>query len=224
MTSWMPRRGRLPVLLLSAGLAQTPALAQEAPARPDAAAPAAPAPADPGAASPGTPAPASPSAATPPRPPPAAREELPRLASQRVIGREVTGPSGDVVGRIVNVLMDDAGQPRAAVLDYGGFLGVGRRRVAVAWRTLSFSPEVVKLALTRDQIRAFPDYKEGESVVVAAPPEPPPAAEAGPGAPAPDAPAPEAPAAAPEAGDPPAPAPDAAAGASAPGQKPAAAH
>jgi hypothetical protein len=106
---------------------------------------------------------------------PAAREELPREASQRVVGREVTGPSGEVVGRIVNVLLDDNGQPRAAVLDYGGFLGVGRRRVAVAWRTLRFSPETVRLDFTRDQMRAFPDYKEGDTVVVAAPPEPPPA-------------------------------------------------
>jgi hypothetical protein len=89
-----------------------------------------------------------------------------------------------VVGRIVNVLMDENAQPRAAVLDYGGFLGVGRRRVAVAWRTLRFSPESVRLELTRDQIRAFPDYKEGEPVVVAAPP---PAPDSTPGASAPAA-------------------------------------
>ncbi|MBP0491979.1 PRC-barrel domain-containing protein [Pararoseomonas indoligenes] len=120
-----------------------------------------------------TPAPDHALPATPPVAPsasPAAREELPRGASQRIVGREVIGPSGDVVGRIVNVLLDDAGQPRAAVLDYGGFLGVGRRRVAVAWRTLRFSPEIVRLELTRDQMRAFPDYREGEPVVVAAPP------------------------------------------------------
>jgi hypothetical protein len=109
---------------------------------------------------------------------PAAREELPRESSQRVIGREVTGPSGDVVARIVNVLLDEAGQPRAAVLDYGGFLGVGRRRVAVAWRTLRFAPDAVRLELTRDQMRAFPDYREGDAAVVAAPPAvEPPAAE-----------------------------------------------
>lgn len=102
--------------------------------------------------------------------PPAAREELPREAAQRVIGREVIGPSGEVVARIVNVLLDENGQPRAAVLDYGGFLGVGRRRVAVAWRTLRFTPESVRLELTRDQMRAFPDYREGDSTVVAAPP------------------------------------------------------
>lgn len=112
----------------------------------------------------------TPVAAQAPGAPPAAREELPREAAQRVIGREVIGPSGEVVARIVNVLLDENGQPRAAVLDYGGFLGVGRRRVAVAWRTLRFSPESVRLELTRDQMRAFPDYREGDSTVVAAPP------------------------------------------------------
>ncbi|SHJ15438.1 PRC-barrel domain-containing protein [Roseomonas rosea] len=129
-----------------------------------------------------------PPAAQPAARSPAAREELPREASQRVIGREVTGPSGDVVGRIVNVLLDDNGQPRAAVLDYGGFLGVGRRRVAVAWRTLRFSPEIVRLELTRDQMRAFPDYKDGEPVVVAAPPVPEAAPEPVPAGPEPAAP------------------------------------
>ncbi|MFC7735033.1 PRC-barrel domain-containing protein [Roseomonas sp. GCM10028921] len=136
-----------------------------------------------------------PGAGAQPAPPPAAaREELPRDASQRIIGREVMGPSGEIVARIVNVLLDESGQPRAAVLDYGGFLGVGRRRVAVAWRSLRFSPDVVRLELTRDQMRAFPDYKEGETVVVAAPPAPEPASP-----PAPEAePAPEPEAAGPE--------------------------
>ncbi|MFH5923958.1 PRC-barrel domain-containing protein [Roseomonas xinghualingensis] len=152
-----PCARRLALILGVAAFPLAPvALAQDQPATPP---PAAEAPAAPPSSVP----PASTQA-------PAAREELPREAARRVIGREVTGPSGAIVGLIVNVLMDESGQPRAAVLDYGGFLGVGRRRVAVAWRTLRFLPEIVRLELTRDQIRAFPDYKEGESVVIAAPP------------------------------------------------------
>jgi hypothetical protein len=103
---------------------------------------------------------------------PPAREELPRDAARSLVGREVTGPSGAIVGRIVNVLMDENGQPRAAVLDYGGFLGVGRRRVAVAWRSLQFAPDIVRLDITREQMGAVPDYKEGAPVVIAAPPAP----------------------------------------------------
>ncbi|WP_338663723.1 PRC-barrel domain-containing protein [Pararoseomonas sp. SCSIO 73927] len=156
-----------PLLALLLALSGAPGAVAQAPAGtpgPEGGGPAAPDASAPPAAPPASSPFASPSTS------PAAREELPREASQRIVGREVTGPSGDVVGRIVNVLLDDAGQPRAAVLDYGGFLGVGRRRVAVAWRTLRFSPEIVRLELTRDQMRAFPDYKEGEPVVVAAPP------------------------------------------------------
>jgi len=122
-------------------------------------------------APPPTAAPSIPAAPAPAAAPgPAAREMLESGTAQRLIGRDVAGPGGDTVGRIVDVLLGDDGQPRAAVLDYGGFLGVGRRRVAVAWRTLRFSAGAVRLELSRDQMRAFPDYREGEPVVAAAPP------------------------------------------------------
>ena len=38
---------------------------------------------------------------------------------------------GKEIGRIVDVVVDPAGQPRAIVVDVGGFMGVGSRRVAV---------------------------------------------------------------------------------------------
>jgi hypothetical protein len=70
------------------------------------------------------------------------------------------------IGRLVDVLVDVGGQPVAAVLDVGGFLGVGSRKVAVAWAALRFdSPEQTKdkftvtLTLPADRIRAAPDYK-----------------------------------------------------------------
>jgi hypothetical protein len=106
----------------------------------------------------------------------------------RVLGRDVKGPSGQVVAQVVNVLVDGAGRPLAAVLDYGGFMGVGRRRVAVAWRALSFAPGgtpgggTITLRLSRDQLKGFPDHKDGEPVAAAAPPTAP-----GGGAPAPAA-------------------------------------
>jgi hypothetical protein len=127
---------------------------------------------------------------------PAARELIADGTAVRVLGRDVKGPSGQVVAQVVNVLVDGSGRPLAAVLDYGGFMGVGKRRVAVAWRTLSFTPAKmpggggIALSLSRDQLKGFPDHKDGEPIVVAAPPTP-------------DAPAPEpvdgpTPAAAPE--------------------------
>lgn len=107
---------------------------------------------------------------------PAARETIADGTAVRVLGRDVKGPSGQVVAQVVNVLVDGSGGPLAAVLDYGGFMGVGKRRVAVAWRALRFAPGAtpgsgsITLGLSGDQLKGFPDHKDGEPVVVAAPP------------------------------------------------------
>jgi hypothetical protein len=108
--------------------------------------------------------------------PPAARETIPERMVVRVLGRDVKGPSGQVVAQVINVLVDGSGRPLAAVLDYGGFMGVGKRRIAVAWRALGFAPGGtpggggITLGLTRDQLKGFPDHKDGEPIVVAVPP------------------------------------------------------
>ena len=62
------------------------------------------------------------------------------------------------------------GQVRAAAIDFGGFLGVGSRKVVVAWSTLHFMPaeenRQITLNLTRDQMRNAPAYQDGRPVVV----------------------------------------------------------
>src|SRR5436309_14729144 len=42
-----------------------------------------------------------------------------------ILGKGVRGSGGEDMGRVVDVLVDRAGQVRAAVIDFGGFLGVG---------------------------------------------------------------------------------------------------
>jgi hypothetical protein len=75
------------------------------------------------------------------------------------------------MGRIVDVVVDRAGQVRAAVIDFGGFLGVGSRKIAVDWNALSFPPPGdkagrVSLEFTRDQVKAAPGYQPGKAVIV----------------------------------------------------------
>jgi hypothetical protein len=96
---------------------------------------------------------------------------LERHEAQGVLGKEVRSTAGENMGRIVDVLVDPSGQARAAIIDFGGFLGVGSRKIAVAWNALHFPPGVNKpnpiaLELTRDQVRAAPEYKEDKTVVV----------------------------------------------------------
>ena len=107
---------------------------------------------------------------------PAAQELIYQGEATSILGRQVSGPDGKNVGRIVDVLVSDLGQPLAVVVDVGGFLGIGNRRIAVVWRALHFTPEStgegrITLEMTANQIKATPEYKPaGIPVVVAAPP------------------------------------------------------
>jgi hypothetical protein len=69
------------------------------------------------------------------------------------------------------VIVDRAGQVRAAVIDFGGFLGVGSRKIVVDWNALHFGQiankgESITLELTKDQVKAAPEYKEDAPIVV----------------------------------------------------------
>ncbi len=95
---------------------------------------------------------------------------LPYQDVQGVLGKEVRSSAGEDMGRIVDVLVDQAGHMRAAVIDFGGFLGVGNRKVVVDWTALHFAPadqrDRISLDLTRNQVKQAPEYKPGKPVVV----------------------------------------------------------
>ena len=104
----------------------------------------------------------------------AGRAEITPSSTILVLGHEVKNPKGVLVGHITNVLVDSKGQPQAAVLNYGGFLGVGHRKILVAWQVLRFSPgktDEIILTLTMDQLKAFPQFKSTASNVMAEPPD-----------------------------------------------------
>jgi PRC-barrel domain len=124
------------------------------------------------AAAEGSDNPEPPAAANPPKPP--ATPEVTILNKhevESVLGREVRSVTDENMGRIVDVLVDRTGQVRAAIIDFGGFLGVGSRKIAVDWNALHFPPPGkpggrIALELTRDQVMAAPEYQEGKPVVV----------------------------------------------------------
>lgn len=89
----------------------------------------------------------------------------------RILGRDVRSDTGAVIGRLVDLLVDGDGRPRAAIIDFGGFLGVGSRKIAIDWKTLRFDAagedEAITVDLDRDQLKAAPEYKEpAEAVAV----------------------------------------------------------
>ena len=88
---------------------------------------------------------------------------------ESVLGVEALSSAGDNMGRIVDIIVDRDGQVAAAIIDFGGVLGMGSRKIAVDWRSLHFDPKkagYVVANLTKDQVRVAPVYKTGEPVVV----------------------------------------------------------
>jgi hypothetical protein len=88
-----------------------------------------------------------------------------------VLGRDVRSPTDEDMGPIVDVIVDRSGSVRAAVIDFGGFLGVGSRKIVVDWNALHFGrvaskSDSITLELTKDQVTAAPEYKEDTPVVV----------------------------------------------------------
>ena len=87
-----------------------------------------------------------------------------------ILGKSVRSSAGEDMGRIVDVIVSRDGEIRAAIIDFGGFLGIGTRKIAVDWRALNFAPAgkpgTISLELTRNQVRLAPEYKRGEPVVV----------------------------------------------------------
>jgi PRC-barrel domain len=114
----------------------------------------------------------APPAAAPPNPSPGTPATV--LDDQEVstiLGKSVRSSADEDMGRIVDIIVSRDSQVHAAIIDFGGFLGIGTRKIAVDWRALNFAPAgkppgSITLDLTRNQVRLAPEYKRGEPVVV----------------------------------------------------------
>jgi PRC-barrel domain len=103
--------------------------------------------------------------------PPASVTIISAREAHGVLGRDVRSAANEDMGKIVDVIVDRTGTVRAAVIDFGGFLGVGSRKIVVDWNALRFGrvadkSDRVSLELTKDQVKAAPEYKEDAPIVV----------------------------------------------------------
>ena len=87
-----------------------------------------------------------------------------------ILGKSVRSNAGEDMGRIVDVIVGRDGRIHAAIIDFGGLLGIGTRKIAVDWKALDFAPVgkpgTITLELTGNQVRLAPQYKRGEPLVV----------------------------------------------------------
>jgi sporulation protein YlmC with PRC-barrel domain len=107
-----------------------------------------------------TPAPAQSGAS---RPAPAAATQATGMDLQSVqslIGTNVYGANGREAGEVENLLIDSAGRVRAAVVEWGGFLGIGERQAMVPIERIQLGGQNGRatLDMTREELEALPRY------------------------------------------------------------------
>jgi hypothetical protein len=92
-----------------------------------------------------------------------------------MVGHAVVDAGGGELGRIVDLLTDGQGRVRAVVIDVGGFMGLGNRKVAVAWSALRFAAgekgPVISIVIPPDRIKSWADYIAGRPVAILGAPD-----------------------------------------------------
>ncbi len=85
------------------------------------------------------------------------------ISSDRVEGTSVYNATGDKLGTIDDLMIDKvSGQVRYAVMEFGGFLGMGADRYPVPWNMLKYdtSQEGYVVPLDKSQLEGAPRYDD----------------------------------------------------------------
>lgn len=88
------------------------------------------------------------------------------IASDRVQGTAVYSTAGDKLGSIDGLMINkQSGQVRYAVLEFGGFLGMGTDRYPLPWSTLKYDTglEGYVVPITKEKLESAPRYAQTDS-------------------------------------------------------------
>ena len=86
----------------------------------------------------------------------------PVISSDRVNGTNVYNPNGDKLGSIDSLMIDKlTGKVRYAVMEFGGFLGIGTDLYPLPWDTLKYDPDKggYVVSVTKERLENAPRYE-----------------------------------------------------------------
>ena len=87
------------------------------------------------------------------------------ISSDKVEGTKVFNPAGDKLGSVDDLMIDKvSGQIRYAVLEFGGFLGMGTDRYPLPWNMLKYDTqrEGYVVPLDKKKLEQAPRYPESD--------------------------------------------------------------
>jgi len=88
------------------------------------------------------------------------------ISSDNVEGTSVYNPTGEKLGSIDDLMIDKrSGQVQFAVLEFGGFLGMGTDRYPIPWKVLKYSNDKggYVVPLDKTQLERAPKYSQGNA-------------------------------------------------------------
>jgi hypothetical protein len=88
------------------------------------------------------------------------------IGSDKVQGTDVYGAGKKKIGSIERVMIDKAsGKVSYAVLNFGGFLGIGHDHYPLPWQSLKYNPKLrgYVTGLTEDKLKGAPKYSGNSS-------------------------------------------------------------
>jgi len=90
------------------------------------------------------------------------------LSAEQVIGADVMNASGDEIGEVEDLVVGSGNEIKLAIVEVGGFLGMGAKSVAVKIDQLNRSPvkKGFVTSMTKEELKAMPEFqKQGGSWV-----------------------------------------------------------
>ncbi|MBN9022158.1 MAG: PRC-barrel domain-containing protein [Rhizobiales bacterium] len=94
------------------------------------------------------------------------RETHDLIASDKVEGTNVYRSNGEKVGHIERVMLDKrSGKAAYAVMNFGGFLGLGEDSYPLPWSVLTYNTELggYEVNVTDEQLQGAPKYARDEA-------------------------------------------------------------
>ncbi|SEQ10949.1 Sporulation protein YlmC, PRC-barrel domain family [Faunimonas pinastri] len=87
------------------------------------------------------------------------------ISADKLLGTKVYGSDNQNVGSVNDLIMDQKGTVQAAIVDVGGFLGIGQKSVAMQFGSLNLQTDNtgalrVSTAATQDQLKNAPTFQD----------------------------------------------------------------
>ncbi len=90
------------------------------------------------------------------------------LSADELVGADIVNAKGDEIGEVEDLVIGTGGKIDMAIVEVGGFLGIGSKTVAVNINELDRAPKGKGFvtSMTKDELKTLSEYKKKDGVWV----------------------------------------------------------